>query len=306
MQTRIGFLVKSSAKSQSAMEYLMTYGWAILIIAIVLAALFSLGVFNPMTFAPKAQPGSCQVTRPEGPGTLNLISLSGTCNGEIPQYTATFIGTGYTSDISTSLYFPSSNMVSFSVFAWIKPASSTLECSYCGIIDADNGNEGWGLTYWSGGPMDFWILGQGYTQDMVFGTEPRNTWTFVGITDSCKNGICYANGYINGVDVDPNVERAPILEPIPFGITIGQSRETASQNFNGSIANVQIYNAALSANQIQAIYQEGIGGAPIKIQNLVGWWPLNGNANDYSGNNNNGVGNGITYTSGWYSGYTTP
>ncbi len=33
-------------KAQSAMEYLMTYGWAILIIAIVLAALFSLGVFS--------------------------------------------------------------------------------------------------------------------------------------------------------------------------------------------------------------------------------------------------------------------
>ena len=33
-------------KSQSAMEYLMTYGWAVLIIAIVLAALFDLGVFG--------------------------------------------------------------------------------------------------------------------------------------------------------------------------------------------------------------------------------------------------------------------
>ncbi|MGC8538128.1 MAG: hypothetical protein ACP5MZ_04090 [Candidatus Micrarchaeia archaeon] len=33
-------------KLQSAMEYLMTYGWAILIVAVVLAALFELGVFN--------------------------------------------------------------------------------------------------------------------------------------------------------------------------------------------------------------------------------------------------------------------
>src|SRR5271156_5026084 len=33
-------------KAQSAMEYLMTYGWGILIIAVVLGALFSLGVFN--------------------------------------------------------------------------------------------------------------------------------------------------------------------------------------------------------------------------------------------------------------------
>ena len=36
----------ASQKAQSAMEYLMTYGWAILIIAIVLAALFSLGIFS--------------------------------------------------------------------------------------------------------------------------------------------------------------------------------------------------------------------------------------------------------------------
>ncbi len=37
---------RKSRKAQSAMEYLMTYGWAILVIAVVLAALFELGVFN--------------------------------------------------------------------------------------------------------------------------------------------------------------------------------------------------------------------------------------------------------------------
>ena len=36
----------NTLKGQSAMEYLMTYGWAILIIAVVLAALFELGVFG--------------------------------------------------------------------------------------------------------------------------------------------------------------------------------------------------------------------------------------------------------------------
>ncbi|MGC8776999.1 MAG: hypothetical protein ACP5P2_03635, partial [Candidatus Micrarchaeia archaeon] len=40
------------AKAQSAMEYLMTYGWAILIIAVVLGALFQLGVFNKNSYAP--------------------------------------------------------------------------------------------------------------------------------------------------------------------------------------------------------------------------------------------------------------
>ena len=37
-------------KLQSAMEYLMTYGWALLVIAIVLVALFALGVFNGSSF----------------------------------------------------------------------------------------------------------------------------------------------------------------------------------------------------------------------------------------------------------------
>ena len=38
------------SKGQSAMEYLITYGWAILIIAIALGVLFELGLFNPSSF----------------------------------------------------------------------------------------------------------------------------------------------------------------------------------------------------------------------------------------------------------------
>ena len=38
--------LKRKVKAQSAMEYLMTYGWAILIISVVLAALWSIGVFS--------------------------------------------------------------------------------------------------------------------------------------------------------------------------------------------------------------------------------------------------------------------
>ena len=37
-------------KLQSAMEYLMTYGWAILIIGVVLAALYELNVFPPSNY----------------------------------------------------------------------------------------------------------------------------------------------------------------------------------------------------------------------------------------------------------------
>ena len=69
---------------------------------------------------------------------------------------------------------------------------------------------------------------------------------------------------------------------------------------------MQIYNTSLSQSEIQALYKEGIGGAPINVNNLVGWWPLNGNTNDYSGNDNNGVPTNITYTSAWTSSYSAP
>ena len=40
-------------KGQGAKEYLMTYGWALLVIIIVGAALFALGVLNPATYQQK-------------------------------------------------------------------------------------------------------------------------------------------------------------------------------------------------------------------------------------------------------------
>lgn len=37
-------------KGQGAMDYLMTYGWALLIIVVVGVALYTLGVLNPETY----------------------------------------------------------------------------------------------------------------------------------------------------------------------------------------------------------------------------------------------------------------
>ena len=53
--------------------------------------------------------------------------------------------------------------------------------------------------------------------------------------------------------------------------------------FTGNIANVQVYNTSLSAGQAGALYSEGLGGFPLSNATLAGWWPLEGNANDYSG-----------------------
>ncbi|MGC8941021.1 MAG: hypothetical protein ACP5JY_03230, partial [Candidatus Nanoarchaeia archaeon] len=111
----------------------MTYGWAILIIAVVLGALFQLGVFNANNFAPKAPPGSCQVFRPNGPGTTSFINLEGICSGELPQYVAQF--NGQSSYISGTM----KNIFPITETAWIypKPPSPT---DWFGIMSIDGGD----------------------------------------------------------------------------------------------------------------------------------------------------------------------
>lgn len=76
------------------------------------------------------------------------------------------------------------------------------------------------------------------------------------------------------------------LTPLTIGGIIEPSGVVYA--FNGIVSNVQLYNATLSPETLNSMYAEGIGGDPIDLENLVGWWPLNGNANDYSGNLNNG------------------
>ena len=64
-------------RAQGSIEYLMTYAWAIIVIAVAISALYALGFFNLGNFAVKAQPGGCQVYRPSGPGSVQMITLQG-------------------------------------------------------------------------------------------------------------------------------------------------------------------------------------------------------------------------------------
>ncbi len=59
------------------MEYLMTYGWAILIVIIVAAALYSLGVFNPATWTGSRATGFTNIGAPE-PGAWKLGATNAT------------------------------------------------------------------------------------------------------------------------------------------------------------------------------------------------------------------------------------
>ncbi|MEM3247640.1 MAG: LamG domain-containing protein [Candidatus Micrarchaeaceae archaeon] len=281
-------------KFQSAMEYLMTYGWAILVIAVALGALYSLGVFNANNFAPKAPPGACQVFRPNGPGTTFDLNLEGVCNGELPEYVASFNGqSSYFSVANSTTTSPTSQM---SMFAWVR-----LQSQHSAVIQK-YGSYGIkiGVAGAASGQLAGYVWGTtGVCSSYPFALMP-GIWYAVGFT---FNGFA-VNDYVNGQLYCSVAYTSSIpisSDPLAFGGPLD-----GDGYVNGSLANVQIYNTSLSASEIQALYQEGIGGAPIDLQNLGGWWPLNGNANDYSGNGNNGVPSNVMFVGNWYSGYTQP
>jgi len=286
---KVKLLGKASSKAQSAMEYLMTYGWAILIIAVVLGALFELGVFNPMTFAPKAPPGSCQVFRPNGPGTTSFINLEGVCSGELPQYVASF-------DAYQDLTVGSLTVspTGITVTAWVKPNIG----SYGEVIRACSSE--FGLDF-DNGPTTIRFFVNAQYGEASNGYPNNGNWEFIAGT---YNGS-YAAQWLNGLMLGEEPYNGILSTSTGYSY-IGGSTQCAQEAFVGDISNIQVYNASLSANDIQALYLEGIGGAPINLQRLVGWWPLNGNANDYSGNDNNGVPTNVIFVSNWYSGYTPP
>ncbi len=137
----------------------------------------------------------------------------------------------------------------------------------------------------------------GTTHDGLASTGiPVQTWTQAALVFGQNTLTWYINGNkvaAYGGLVDPPTNANAFL--------IG----AGDHPFNGSIAGVQVYNAPLSAFSIQNIYRNGLAGAPpASIEaNLIAWYPLNGNANDYSGFGRNGeASNALTYAplSGYY------
>lgn len=290
------------AKAQSAMEYLTTYGWAIVIIVIVLSALYSIGLFNPPVG--QGRPGACQVYRPYGPWTQQLITLQGVCNNLEPQSVVHLNGvSGYISiNGSLSPQAGSSGLITLCIwYNYLSAPSSFLV--YKGAGAPSNGQYVEYGVNWAGG-NGFKVYSSTATiiASYVGPVPTTGVWNFECFTYNAATDTSYF--YINGVQGANDVVSG--VSTAGYGnVIIGGSSGLYS---NAYVSNLQMYNTSLSANSIRALYIEGIGGSPVNLQNLVGWWPLNGDTVDYSGNGQNGApsNTGVSFTSSWNSGYATP
>ncbi len=286
-------------KMQSAVEYLTTYAWALVVIAVVSAVLFYLGIFNPYAIAAKAQPGGCLISRPEGPNTTAYISYRGVCSNLIPEYVAQFSGQGYISGPDPSIQTAVSTYDTVSFWMYWTGNSGEVTWAEGSGSDADK--------YELAFPSSDSCFGLSTGNGDLYGINSlpiANKWVFV--TAVMNNGGSYAGNfllYINGAkqtltQCSGSSQTGDSYSP--FNISY------QGNYFEGKIANVQLYNISLTSNAVSQLYYEGIGGVPVDLQHIIGWWPLDGNADDYSGNGDNGTTTGVAYSGTWYSTYTAP
>jgi len=272
----------------------MTYGWAILIIAVVLGALYQMGVFNSSSSTLRAPPGACKVLR-----TSAATNLVGQCSGLLPKYVAQFNGQNSKVNVPSNAKFYGNSLT---ISLWLE----TYDWGNSAAIGTSpSGTYNWMIYRNQGetqGRLDFLAY---YTNTLSAqgGLIPgysgfgANTWYHVVMVMTSSGSTATVQGYSNGVQQATSTvsDFQSWYQDTTRPLGIGSSA-TSYYMFNGLISNVQIYNISLDTASISKLYQEGIGGVPVNPQYLVGWWPLNGDTNDYSGNNNNGAPTAITYT----------
>ncbi len=214
----------------------------------------------------------------------NSVDTQSTLNGNIvgaywanPNYAAKF--DGKTSSIQLQ-NVPQLQSGTVTVAAWVNYAGPSSQGQY-NFIAAKNGA-------WNFGTCNSILELCDYnpsTGAISYSTSTLSAGKWYLLAKTIGGGT--QTTYVDGIEV---LSSSSSMATQSNGISIGYS--TINSNpffFNGTIADFQVYSSALTQGQISAIYNLGIDGAPFQIPNLIGWWPLNGDANDYSGNNNNGI-----------------
>jgi hypothetical protein len=173
----------------------------------------------------------------------------------------------------------------FSISAWFLTTDSLSKGN---IIRFDNGygpNSLWGMRVKYGGLNFLSGVNNSILSDSVnVADNGYHYCTMVrdnGYLKIYLDGELILNELHTTVDINTNGTYYP---------SIGRLGSYNGEYFTGSIDDIAIYNRALSAEEIQAIYNEQ---AP---SGLIAHYPFTGSAVDISGNDNHGTVNGATLT----------
>jgi type 1 glutamine amidotransferase len=142
----------------------------------------------------------------------------------------------------------------FSVSVWVK-ADEWSSCST--VVDFESGGwNGW-LLRANGGTFN--LGGSGGERQVLASLPTVGEWQHVVVTYDEKGASSQIKGYLNGVlsmTVDENLN----LTATTTAHGIGANQEGLSQDFVGVIDDVRVYNRALSAEIVNALYLGADGG----------------------------------------------
>jgi hypothetical protein len=211
------------------------------------------------------------------------------------------------------LFNPVSNPTDFTVSVWVKSNASISTNPQCIFYDGGpseyhldigaNGTNGLLEAGIKGGSNSWY----GIYYDML---PEVNIWHNYILSYSNNNVVSlYVDGQLNGISTNTSGLWAYSIDETIFG-----GRRLFSglpeHPLDGSIDDIGIWNRALTQQEITNLYNASLPNTSIPIFNcpgafmspqlasgLVGWWPFCGDADDESGNGNNGTVNGATLTS---------
>src|SRR5205807_1961052 len=133
------------------------------------------------------------------------------------------------------------------------------------------------------------------------GTIVAGQFTHVALTLSNNGESRVMTLYANGQQVG-QVSGFDTLNVGTARFVIGDSETSGFyDNFAGIIDEVEMFGRALSQSEVQKIYDAGSAGkcpCTTPPDNMVGWWPAEGNANDIQDGNNGAIQGGVTYAAG--------
>ena len=123
-----------------------------------------------------------------------------------------------------------------------------------------------------------------------------NIWVHVAATYNGVGGATAGNGikiYTNGLNVTGTPSNNAAYVAMENGTSIskiGLRSTPNTQPFKGFIRDVRIYNRVLSSSEITRV-----SNSELITDGLIGHWKLDGDADDSSGNGNNGTDSGNIY-----------
>lgn len=125
-------------------------------------------------------------------------------------------------------------------------------------------------------------------------TTPTN-WNHLVYTYDNRNENVYINGQLVISSYDNSVEALNYCNPFTVG---GKASNNGNDRWNGNVDDIGLWNKALTQQEVTDLYTGGnCLPAYIPTNGLVAWYPFCGNANDESGNGNNGAASGALLTS---------